>query len=96
MTMHREIARGPGSPSSKVEALISAATAFDASAFEMLCRIQADLEAAVERDDSETVELLAAERRLHRETREILLQQAEAEIRRVDAGVILRDLLRAA
>jgi hypothetical protein len=42
------------------------------------------------------VELLAAERRLYRETREILLQQAEAAIRRVDAEVILRDLLRAA
>ena len=44
----------------------------------------------------ETVELLAAERKLHRETREILLAQAEAAIRHVDATVILRDLLRAA
>ncbi len=97
MTMLREIATEPHvSPSSKIETLLDAACAFDASAFEMLTRIEADLVAAVERGDWATVELLAAERRLHRQTREILLQEAEAAIRRVDAGVILRELLRAA
>ena len=97
MTMLHEIATEPHvSPSTKIEALLDAACAFDASAFEMLTRIEADLVAAVERDDWETVELLAAERRLHRQTREILLAQAEAAIRHVDATVVLRDLLRAA
>lgn len=55
--------------STKIETLLDAACAFDASAFDMLTRIEADLVAAVERGDWETVELLAAERRLHRETR---------------------------
>jgi hypothetical protein len=94
--MLQEIARGPGSATSKVQTLIDAACDFDRSAYEMLMRIQADLEAAVERDDWDTVELLAAERKLHRQTREILLQEAEAAIRHVDATVILRELLRAA
>jgi hypothetical protein len=65
MTMLQEIARGPGSPSAKVEALISAATTFDASAFDMLCKIEADLVAAVERDDWETVEVARPQLRAH-------------------------------
>jgi hypothetical protein len=31
MTMHEEIARGPGSASTKIEALLDAACAFDAT-----------------------------------------------------------------
>ena len=96
MTMLHEIATEQyASPSAKIETLLDAACAFDASAFDILYRIEADLVAAVERGDWEAVDSLVVHRRLHKQTREILLQQAEAAIRRVDAGVILRDLLAA-
>jgi hypothetical protein len=58
--------------------------------------IEADIARCVDEGDWEAVDSLVVHRRLHKQTREIMLQQAEAAIRHVDAVVILRDLIRAA
>jgi hypothetical protein len=82
-------------PATRVGQLLETIRAFDNSASMMLLGIERDLVRAVEAGAAETVALLHAERDSHRRTQEIMLADAQEALYRLDARIVLADVLAA-
>lgn len=91
----REVAEDSATPVRAVEAVLDAICQFDASAFEILCKLESEIVDNVEAGRWDAVEALVVHRRMHRETRALMLAAAEKEISRLDSRVVLAELLSA-